>query len=134
MQSSGEKKNKGISPVTKSPPQKPPLRQRRLLHAVALLESLDPASRIHKLLLAGKEGVTCRADLRRDFRPGGTGLEGVAAQTLHRHVGVFGMDAFFHHSSSLLNIRAVVPDQSKDLIYHPAQVFSRIFYPSPDRT
>jgi len=49
--------------------------------AVALSETLDSASGIHELLLAGEEGVTDVADLQTQLLLGGVGLERVATRT-----------------------------------------------------
>jgi hypothetical protein len=69
---------------------------RGLLHAVSFLESFHAAGGIDQLLLPGEERMAGGADLRADFRLGGAGLEGVAAEAFHRHFVILGMDSFFH--------------------------------------
>ena len=68
-----------------------------LLHAVSFLEPLNTPGRIDKLLLAGKERVTGRADFRRDLGLGGTGQKRIAAQALDRYLRIFWVNAFFHY-------------------------------------
>src|SRR3954449_8067692 len=60
------------------------------------LEALDPAARVHQLLLAGVERVACRADLDVQLGLGRTGLELVAARAAHGREHVFGMDPGLH--------------------------------------
>jgi hypothetical protein len=67
-----------------------------LLHAVSLFESLNTTCSIHKLLFTGKERVAGRTNFRCYLRLGGTGKEGIAAQTLDRNFIILGMDSFFH--------------------------------------
>src|SRR6266516_1884598 len=66
------------------------------LEAVLALEALDPAGRVHQLLLAGEERMARRADLDVDRRHGGAGLDDVAAGTDDGRLLVPRMDAFLH--------------------------------------
>jgi hypothetical protein len=91
------KQKKGFRLPTKSPLTK---RQKALLHAVTLLETLHPAGGVDQLLLAGVERMTGGTDFGVDFRLGGPSLENVAAETLDGHVSVVGMDTFFHVRAS----------------------------------
>jgi hypothetical protein len=75
-------------------------RQKAFLHAVTLFETLHSASGVDQLLLAGEERMAGGTDLRINFRLGGTSLENVTAETLNGHVGVLGVDTFFHITAS----------------------------------
>ena len=60
------------------------------------LEALDPAARVHELLLARVEGVAFGADLHVQLRLGRTGRELVAARAAHVRDDVLGMDVRLH--------------------------------------
>jgi hypothetical protein len=98
--------DKGISPWTKSP-FFPSAWPEARLHAVSLLEPLDAAGGINKLLLTRKEWVTGRADFRRNLGLRGTGLERIAAQTFYRYLGIFWMYSLFH---CFLLAQSILPD------------------------
>ena len=64
--------------------------------AELLLESLDAAGRIDKLLLAGKERVAIRANFGMDRLCGAASLKCISAAAVHHHFFVFRMYSFFH--------------------------------------
>lgn len=56
------------------------------------LEALDAATGVHQLLLAGVEGVACRAEFHMEIRLGRPGVELVATRTMdvgNRVLGVY---------------------------------------------
>src|SRR3954447_12291709 len=68
---------------------------------VAALEALDPAARVHQLLLAGVEGVALRAELDAELGHGRAGDEFVAARAVHAAFDVSGVGVGLHDQSSL---------------------------------
>jgi hypothetical protein len=62
----------------------------------ALLEFVNPAGGVNKLLLAGVEGVTDVADADDDGRASGTGLDHVAAGATDFGFRIFRMNVSFH--------------------------------------
>jgi hypothetical protein len=64
--------------------------------AVTSLEPLDATSGVHQFLLAGEERVASGANLGVDLLAGGAGLERVAAQAFHGHLGIHWVDTFSH--------------------------------------
>jgi len=68
-----------------------------LLQAVAPLEALDPACRVHYPLLAGEERMTGRANIDFNFRFSGTGGKSIAAGTRNDSIVIpDGMNSGFH--------------------------------------
>ena len=61
-----------------------------------LVEFLHPAGRVQHFLLAGVERMAGAADFYLYGRPGGAGLESVAADAAHFADGIFGMQVGFH--------------------------------------
>src|SRR5207244_12042846 len=83
---------------------RPRLLARSLPPAVPSLEPLDPAARVHELLLARVEGMTGRADLDVDLRLGRPGHERAPAGTPDRRRHIFRMDSRLHLVPSNLPI------------------------------
>ena len=68
--------------------------------SVLAAEALDSTCRVHKLLLAGKEGMAGSADFDGDIAlVNRAGDKCVAAGAMHADFGVVGMDGCFHVSS-----------------------------------
>ncbi len=63
---------------------------------VFLLEFLNTAGGVDKLLLAGEEGVACGADLHSHIARCTPHLKGVAASTYDRSERIFRMNITFH--------------------------------------
>src|SRR5438132_7994869 len=72
------------------------------LGAHAAHEALDLPGGVDDALRAGVEGVTVRAELDADCRPGRAGLERVAADAGDLRVDVLGMDAWLHGDLDLM--------------------------------
>jgi len=76
------------------------LRFARIALGVLAAEALDAAGGVHKLLLAGKEGMAGGADFNADIAlVGGTGGKCVTAGAMHADFAVVRMDGGFHVSS-----------------------------------
>ena len=91
---------------------------------VFLVELLDPARRIHQLLLAGKKGMAGGTDFYIDFFVHGTKFKFAAASAFVNNLVVFGMNVRFHGCPSL---RKKIPsgkqvNQGKFIIY-PLTIF-----------
>ncbi len=72
----------------------------RVALGVLAAETLDAACCVHKLLLAGKEGVAGGADFYANVAlVRGAGDKCVTAGTVHADFAVAGMDGCFHVSS-----------------------------------
>jgi hypothetical protein len=69
--------------------------------AVLFHKPVYPARGIYKLLLAGKQRVTFRADIYPDTRLCGAGVYHFSAGADNRTILVFGVDLVFHFSLSL---------------------------------
>ncbi len=67
-----------------------------LLYAVPALETFDPPCRIDQTLLASEKRMALRAHFDVQFRPGRTGLEGVAARAGNHAAAILRMDPRFH--------------------------------------
>ena len=67
----------------------------------AALEALDPAARVHELLLTRVEGVALRADLDVQLGRGRTRRERVAARAVNGREDVLGMDLGLHLESRI---------------------------------
>ena len=83
-----QRKNRGPLPSISSAP--------TLAAIEAPVESLDAALGIHNTLLTRVEGVAVAAYLYTELRPGGAGLEGVAARTGHCSVVELGVNIGLH--------------------------------------
>src|SRR5262249_23769541 len=70
--------------------------RRGAFFAVLPVEALDPARRVHELLLAGGAGGAGRADLGVDDLPRGASLDDIAARADDGALVVAGMNAFLH--------------------------------------
>ena len=68
----------------------------RLRLGSALLEFIHAACRIHEFLLTGVEGMAGIADTHDDHRPGGAGLDHVAAGAPDLGIHVLGMNVCLH--------------------------------------
>ena len=66
---------------------------------VLVPESLHPSCGIHKLLLAGKQGMAVGADLHLDLFHGRSGLKLVPACTMNRGLVIGRMNILLHHFS-----------------------------------
>jgi hypothetical protein len=71
---------------------------------VPSLELLDPAGRIHQLLLASIERMAVGADIYGSAINSGAGIVGGAAGTGKGGLFVFGVQLFFHQYCSLVSI------------------------------
>jgi hypothetical protein len=81
--------------------------------AELLLEPLNTAGRIDKLLLAGKERVAIRANFSVD-RLGGTAcFKRISATAVHHDLFVFRMYSFFHSQFSEWDKKVIVPTYPK---------------------
>lgn len=67
-----------------------------LLHAVTLFESFNSSSSVNKLLLAGEERMTCRADFGMNLFVGGTCHKAIAAETLDGYFLIRRVNSLFH--------------------------------------
>src|SRR5947208_4357001 len=98
-----------------SPPQ--PVAERSLRqHALPLvlpLEALDAPGRVHKLLLAGVEGVALRADLHPDVGPGRAGANDLAARARDRRLHVLRMNTHLHDRHLLRDHHDTSPGQKR---------------------
>jgi hypothetical protein len=72
------------------------LRSDRSDLAVTFFEALNTTSCVNEFLLAGEKRVAGRADLGIDLLLGGPGLECVTAEALDGHIGIHGVNTFFH--------------------------------------
>src|SRR5262249_1771643 len=72
------------------------------LAAVFAVEALHPARGVDQLLLAGEEGMACRADLDVDALLRGAGLDDIAAGADDAALLVARMNAFLHGEAKLL--------------------------------
>src|SRR5262249_839236 len=72
------------------------------LVAVLAVEALHPAGGVDQLLLAGEEGMACRADLDVDALLRGAGLDDIAAGADDAALLVARMNAFLHGEAKLL--------------------------------
>src|SRR5450759_6472 len=71
---------------------------------VLAAETLDAAGGVHKLLLAGKEGMAGGADFHADVAlVGGAGGKCVTAGAMHADLAVAGMDRCLHVNSYKLD-------------------------------
>jgi len=75
-----------------------PAKQLLRFFGVTLLEALDPAGRIDKLLRAGEERMAFRANADAHVLVGGPRLNHIAAGTVNHRIDVFRMNLGFHES------------------------------------
>jgi hypothetical protein len=64
--------------------------------AVTFFKALNTTGSVNKFLLPGEKRVAGRADLSIDFLLGGPRLECVTAEALDGHIGIHGVNTFFH--------------------------------------
>lgn len=71
-----------------------------LIHAKTLLESVNTAARINKLLFACVERVTLGTNFHSYILLGGAGFDHIAAGTGNSSLFVIGVDSLFHDNTS----------------------------------
>jgi hypothetical protein len=71
-------------------------REAKLLLAVAAIEALDAASRVHETLLSGVKRMAIRAELDLNGAQSGMRFESVAASAGDHATAIDGMDCSFH--------------------------------------
>ncbi len=76
-------------------------RKNALLHAVALLETVDASAAVDQLLLAGEKRMALRANIDAQLLFDRAGFEGLAAYAANNSLAVVGMDLLFHVCSHL---------------------------------
>ena len=74
------------------------------LHAVPLLEAIDPSAAVHQLLPAREERMALAADFDLELTLGGAGNEGLTAGAAHDGLAVRRLDIFLHVLSLLCRV------------------------------